>query len=289
MRHLKAYHVFHIAAESASFTEAADKLHITHGAVSKQIKLLEAHLSQALFYKKGRGLALTPEGELLKQYTNVAFDALDTGINKLKNVAANYIEVSCEPTLTMRWLMPRLSNYYSAFGVDIRLSTAGGPVTLGESGLSMAIRRDDFSIPSEYAVHQLVEEWVGPVCSPQYWQNIEQELSNALLLHSDTRKGAWHHWASHSKHPFQLDKNNQSFDHFYFCLQAAVDGLGVAIGSYPLIADDLNSGRLIAPFGFVPSGHNYVLLHQAKLLEPKEKQFVQWLDEHFSTCIPNPM
>ncbi|WNJ94750.1 LysR family transcriptional regulator [Vibrio ruber] len=287
MRHLKAFHVFHIAAESASFTETADKLHITHGAVSKQIKLLEAHLAQPLFYKQGRGLRLTPEGTLLKQYTDVAFNALDTGIHKVKRASVDYLEVSCEPTLTMRWLMPRLADYYQTSGVDIRLSTAGGPVTLGESGLSMAIRRDDFDIPANYGVHPLAEEWVGPVFSPQYWHQVQHDFSTITLLHSETRRGAWEDWSSRSNHELHLNSVSQSFDHFYFCLQAAVDGLGAAIGSYPLVADDLAHGRLVAPFGFILSGYHYVLLRQSQASGTQEQQFQQWLEEQFSTCVPS--
>ncbi len=287
MRHLKAFHVFHIAAESSSYSVTADKLHITHGAVSKQIKLLETYLSQSLFYKKGRAMRLTPEGELLKQYTNVAFDALDTGINKLKSNTGNYLEISCEPTLTMRWLMPRLSDYHKLYGTDIRLSTAGGPVTLGEAGLSMAIRRDDFAIPSDYGVHKLVAEWVGPVFSSDYWDQVQHDYAKITLLHSKTRPQAWNNWSAQSNNDIYLNQSNQSFDHFYFCLQAAADGLGAAMGSYPLVADDLANKRLVAPFGFILSGHHYVLLHSSTTLATKEQQFLQWLERKFSKCVPD--
>ncbi|KJY89981.1 LysR family transcriptional regulator [Pseudoalteromonas piscicida] len=287
MRHLKAFHVFHIAAESSSYSVTADKLHITHGAVSKQIKLLETYLSLPLFYKKGRGMVLTPDGELLKQYTNVAFDALDQGIIKLRSTKNNYLEISCEPTLTMRWLMPRLSDYYNLSGTDIRLSTAGGPITLGEAGLSMAIRRDDFDIPSDYVVQKLVEEWVGPVCSKEYWNKVQHDYSNITLLHSKTRPSAWNNWLMKSNNGIHLNKSNQSFDHFYFCLQAAADGLGAAIGSYPLVADDLTNGRLVAPFGFILSGHNYVLLRQSSELGTKEEHFQHWLKNKLSKCVPD--
>ncbi len=144
MRHLKSFHVFHVAASSASFSEAANKLNITHGAVSKQIKVLETYLAQPLFYKQGRNMLLTKEGEMLKSYTEQAFQALETGVNKLVQEKHQYLEVSCEPTLTMRWLMPRLSAFNDGCDADVRLSTAGGPVTLGSTGLAMAIRRDDF-------------------------------------------------------------------------------------------------------------------------------------------------
>ncbi|WP_375749125.1 LysR family transcriptional regulator [Vibrio sp. HN007] len=287
MRHLKAFHIFHIAAESNSYSEAAEKLHITHGAVSKQVKLLEEHLSQPLFYKKGRGMGLTQEGELLKQYTDVAFDALNTGINKLRKLHGNHLEVSCEPTLTMRWLMPRLSGFYQISGVDVRLSTAGGPVNLHESELSMAIRRDDFEIPAYYGVHRLVEEWVGPVMSPEYWGKIRNNVSDITLLHSKTRPEAWRNWSLGSGSGIDQNEYNQSFDHFYFCIQAAADGLGAAIGSYPLVVDDLKNGRLVAPFGFIRSGHNYVLIRQSEEIDAKELQFQQWLEKHLSRCIPN--
>ena len=186
MRHLKAFHIFHVAATSSSYSEAAKKLNITHGAISKQIKVLEDYLSQSLFYKQGRHVHLTTEGELLKNYTAQAFQALDTGINKLSQLKNHYLEVSCEPTLTMRWLMPRLSDFYIASGTDVRLSTAGGPVTLGSTGLSLAIRRDDFELHPNYQKTPLVDEWVGPVMSPEYWQQVKSNLPRIKQLHSET-------------------------------------------------------------------------------------------------------
>ncbi|QLE84844.1 LysR family transcriptional regulator [Shewanella sp. Scap07] len=286
MRHLKAFHVFHVAASSSSYSETASKLNITHGAVSKQIKVLESYLSQPLFYRKGRNVYLTPEGELLKNYTEQAFQALDTGVSKLAQVKNQYLEISCEPTLTMRWLMPRLSDFYLESGTDVRLSTAGGPVTLGANGLSLAIRRDDFELPDNYTKTKLVDEWVGPVVSPEYWSLVKNNLDDVKLLHSQTRRQAWENWSSNYKDSFYLDNVQQTFAHFYFCLQAAVDGLGAAIGSYPLVADDLKRGNLVAPFGFVLSGHRYVLLSQDKSSDDLEQKFTQWLQHSLSQCVP---
>ncbi|MGX9416004.1 LysR family transcriptional regulator [Vibrio sp. WJH972] len=288
MRHLKAFHVFHITAESSSYSEAAERLHITHGAVSKQIKLLESHLSQLLFYKQGRKMYLTEEGELLKEYTDIAFNALDNGIKKLTSESNKHLEVSCEPTLTMRWLMPRLTSFFQLTGIDVRLSTAGGPVDLDESGLSLAIRRDDFDISPEYTTHNLVNEWVGPVFSPEYWNKVKRNLDDIVLLHSETRPSAWSDWSLHSTQAFNINKS-KSFEHFYFCLQAAVDGLGAAIGSYPLIVDDLKSGRLVAPFGFTQSGHGYVLLSHTERLGSNEMEFLHWLEKTMSLSQPETL
>jgi len=264
MRHLKAFYIFHITAESSSYSKAAERLHITHGAVSKQIKLLESHLSQLLFYKQGRGMCLTQEGELLKRYTDIAFNALDSGVKKLTRDSNKHLEVSCEPTLTMRWLMPRLASFFQLTGIDVRLSTAGGPVDLDETGLSLAIRRDDFDISPEYTTHN---------------------LDDIVLLHSETRPSAWLDWSLRSSQAFNINKS-KSFEHFYFCLQAAVDGLGAAIGSYPLIVDDLKNGRLVAPFGFTQSGHSYLLLSHTEKLGSNELEFLNWLKKTMSLCQP---
>ncbi|UXA00372.1 LysR family transcriptional regulator [Vibrio splendidus] len=291
MRHLKAFHVFHVAAYSTSYSEAAEKLNITHGAVSKQIKVLENHLSQTLFYKQGRNVCLTKEGELLKGYTEQAFQALDTGVQKLNQLNNHALEASCEPTLTMRWLMPRLGDFYAESGIDVRLSTAGGAVNLDATGLDMAIRRDDFKLTESYEQIPLVEEWVGPVCSPGYWQQVKDNLGDMKLLHSTTRPDAWSDWGAITEDTVnsgELSKaaENQTFAHFYFCFQAAVDGLGIALGSYPLVADDIERGNLIAPFGFVPSGHQYILLTQDSYQDESGNSFVTWLKSELSRCVP---
>ncbi|MCE0494719.1 LysR substrate-binding domain-containing protein [Vibrio salinus] len=287
MRHLKAFHVFHITAGSSSYSEAAGRLHITHGAVSKQIKLLESHLSLTLFYKQGRRMCLTQEGELLKHYTDIAFNTLESGVKKLTQEHRRYLEISCEPTLTMRWLMPRLSLFFQHTGIDIRLSTAGGAISLDKTGLSLAIRRDDFDINPEYTVSRLVPEWVGPVLSPQYWNKVKNTPEMMVFLHSETRPLAWKEWATATQQKLTLNQSSQSFGHFYFCLQAATDGLGAAIGSYPLVVDDLKNGRLIAPFGFVRSGHHYVLLSHNEKPEPNELIFLNWLQKTMALCQPD--
>lgn len=288
MKNLKAFHVFDVAADSSSFSKAAEKLFITHGAVSKQIKTLENSLSLNLFYRQGRNVHLTREGELLKGYTTQAFQALNAGVQKLSQVKINCLDVSCEPTLTMRWLMPRISNFYENNpNTDVRLSTAGGPVTLGSSDSSLAIRRDDFELIQDYRKIQLVDEWVGPVVSPEYWQHVKSNLSTIKLIHSDTRPKAWSNWSNISGEKSLLNNSYQTFAHFYFCFQAAVDGLGAAIGSYPLVVDDLKRGNLIAPFGFVLSGNSYILLGQESTSENDlEKQFISWIQNQLLQCIP---
>ncbi|WP_426358795.1 LysR family transcriptional regulator [Pseudocolwellia sp. HL-MZ19] len=288
MRHLKAFHIFNVAAQTSNFSEAALSLCITHGAVSKQIKILEDYLALKLFYKQGRNVRLTPEGNLLKSYTFEAFQMLDKGVNKLSEIHQTSLNVSCEPTLTMRWLMPRMSGFYEQnLNMDIRLSTAGGSINLDSSDLSMAIRRDDFEFPAHYKSIHLVDEWIGPVVSPEYWKQIKGDLKKVKLIHSDTRQNAWLNWAGSTDNLSILKNPSQNFAHFYFCFQAAVDGLGAALGSYPLVVDDLKRGNLIAPFGFVPSGHRYILLGQDSIMDNGLSQkFIMWIQNELMQCIP---
>lgn len=289
MKHLKAFHIFNVAAESSTFSEAADKLFITHGAISKQIKALESVLSINLFYRQGRNVKLTHEGKLLKEYTTQAFQALETGVQKLSQVQQSVLEISCEPTLTMRWLMPRMADFYEKKPeTDIRISTAGGPVTLGNNGLSLAIRRDDFNVVQHYQKTPLVQEWVGPVFSPAYWKEVKNNFNKIKLIHSDTRPNAWKNWFEKSNTQGFTNNQHQTYAHFYFCFQAAVDGLGGTIGSYPLVVDDIERGNLIAPFGFVLSGNNYILLSQKNYTDnPLETAFIDWLQKQLVTCIPS--
>lgn len=293
MRHLKAFHVFHVAAHSASFTQAADVLNITHGAVSKQIKTLETYLGVSLFAKQGRHVVLTEEGIALRTYTRQAFASLEQGVEQLRTARSPHLEVSCEPTLTMRWLMPRMSQFHQQTHGDVRLSTAGGAVNLGAQGYHLAIRRDDFELTQPYQKQTLVAEWVGPVMSPDYWQRVRTLQLPMTLLHSQTRPFAWQAWQEGQQkrrdhqQAFEFpDAAAQTFEHFYFCLQAAQDGLGAAIGSYPLVMDEIERGRLVAPFGFQLSGHDYVLLRQQREETELERQFIAWLKQTMALSVP---
>ncbi|SBS38740.1 Glycine cleavage system transcriptional activator [Marinomonas spartinae] len=282
MRHLKAFHIFHVAASSSSYTEAANELCITHGAVSKQIKVLEAYLGQALFYKQGRHVCLTEQGRVLKGFTQQAFQALEQGAATLMPKIDNVLTVSCEPTLTMRWLMPRLAQFHELHpDIEVRLSTAGGPVDFVAQGIDLAIRREDFVMSAPNLKSPLLEECVGPVFSPAYWLSVQETMSQVVYLHSKTRPDAWQDWLAFNGSDKAMFANfssspHHTYEHFYFCLQAAADGLGAAIGSYPLVMDDLRRGHLVAPFGFVPSGHCYLALAPQQLTQ-QAQAFYDWL------------
>ncbi|BES73377.1 LysR substrate-binding domain-containing protein [Marinobacter nanhaiticus D15-8W] len=254
---------FEAAARLNNFTRAAEELHLTHGAISRAIAQLEEHLGTTLFVRHARRVSLTPAGYRLMEATRNAFAELDRAVEETSGNGSldQVLHISCEPSLSMRWLMPRLGRLRQSHPeLQIELSTAGGPIDLDATGCDLAIRRLDFATPKDAAIEMLCPELAGPVCHPECWNGVlGQDLSRARWLHTRTRPSAWSDWCTAANKPY-CPAGEQSFDHFYFTLQAALDQLGTAIGPLPLVYDDLQAGRLIAPLGMSQTGVDYVLL-----------------------------
>ena len=188
--------------------------------------------------------------------------------------------LSCEPTLLMRWLIPRWPQFQAlAPDIDVHLVAGGGPFRF-DDGIDLAIRRNDFALPPASHAEKLFAERVGPVCHPARvgaWFDGPALHPQAPRLHSQTRPDAWITWSRASGQPGP-GTHGQTFDHFYFSLQAAVAGLGVAIGPWPLVRDDIESGVLAAPLGFVEDGSHYCLLspHPIEADQPQGR-LLAWL------------
>lgn len=278
---LPALECFRAAAELESFSRAAARMNLTHGAVSRAVRLLERDLGTLLFIRRNRAVFLTENGRKLAQAVAQGLGHIETTVRSIKVQQANApVTVSCEPTLMMRWLIPRLPDLRRLHPeADIRLVAGGGPVAF-DSGIDMAIRRDDFDMPDSCEAEPLFSEWIGPVCRPdlrdRFFQG-DRLRSDAPLLHSRTRISAWQTWADLAGEPIDT-KSGSEFEHFYFSLQAAIAGLGVAIGPWHLVRDDLSSGLLQAPAGFRPDGSRYFLIKPDKRPWPDtEKLFHSWL------------
>ena len=273
---------FRAAARHQSFTNAAHELHVTHGAVSKAVKQLEEHFGFPLFHRRSRGLRLTERGARLARHVEAMFADLEKTCEALRDTGRRRrLSVSCEPTLAMRWLMPRLEGFHEAVpGTDIHLSTGGGPIDLGTEGAHLAIRRSDFAWPARYWHRPLGREAIGPVCSPGY---LDAHAHGAhTLLHTRSRPGAWADWRALAGVDVQADAEH-FYNHFYFCLQAAGAGLGLAMGPEPLVRDAVAQGLLVAPFGFADSTVEYVVLAQEPPREGGRAQaFIHWLADELA-------
>jgi DNA-binding transcriptional LysR family regulator len=270
---------FRAAARHESFTRAAQELHVTHGAVSRAVKQLEEFFGFPLFDRRNRGIRLTDRGRLLAERTELMFAGLERTCEDLRAMSRTpKLSVSCEPTLAMRWLMPRLDDFHRAVpGVEVLLSTAGGPIDLSEQGVDLAVRRSDFTWPGRYHHQSLGREPIGPVCSPAYWA--AHEHTPKRLLHTRTRPSAWTDWKTLSGRAPESD-GEQFFDHFYFSIQAAAAGLGLAIGPQPMVQDALDQNLLTAPYGFATSPIDYVAITRRPPSPDSPAQtFISWLEK----------
>ena len=263
---LLALRCFESAGRLENFARAADELHLTPGAISRAVRLLEEDLGVDLFERRNRRVFLTDAGKRLVKAVSEGLGLMNQAVREIRTDArrTRQLVLSCEPTLLMRWLIPRWNDFQTQHrGLDIHL-VAGGGIFSFDHGIDLAIRRDDFPRPSDYHAETLFPEKIGPVCRPEkvdQWFGKSRKClrSSAPLLQTNSRPTAWQEWATAKELPAPA-MEMQSFEHFYFSIQAAVAGLGVTIGPWHLVHDDIQSGVLAAPLGFIEDGSRYCLL-----------------------------
>ncbi|MFJ7070099.1 LysR substrate-binding domain-containing protein [Streptomyces sp. NPDC101115] len=296
---------FEATVRHASMTRAARELHVTHGAVSRQVQNLEKALGTPLFERGPRSLRPTPQARRLAAAVREALDTIEEAAREVSGrERGGPLALSCEPTLLMRWLIPRLPDLAARHPeLTVHLSAGGGPPAFARDTVDAAVRRDDFPVPEGVNRVPLFEEWIGPVCHPQL---AEQLLHGGPVtrLHTATRPSAWDDWRrltgraptgtarpSETSEPSQTPESpespEQTFEHFYLALQAAVAGVGVAVGPYAMVHDDLVRGQLAAPYGFVADGTGYGLLSpRPPERDPRVAALLGWLRAQTASLTP---
>ncbi len=284
---LNTLRTFEAAARSGSFTAAAHQLCVTHSAVSRQIRALEAALGVPLFERTGRRVRLTTDGTHYLRAVQDAFDLLGAATQRLTaRAAGGRLVVNCVPTVSMHWLLPRLTRFQQRHpAVELRLATGGPDFDPLAVEFDVAIRRDEGSWPDCIAEPFLVER-AAPVCSPALLARQPlarpEDLARHTLLHAETRPDAWVRWLRAAGQPEALAVSRaQYYDFFYLALQAAIDGLGVVLGPLPMLEDELASGRLVAPLpGPVIEARRYCwVVRRRRAPEPLVQAFCAWLRE----------
>lgn len=274
---------FEATARLGSVRLAADSLALTHGAVSRRITKLANDIGVSLFEKSGRGLRLTPAGETLNLTLGRFFGELAATVQSLRVASAEKtaLVLSCEPSVAMRWLIPRLEGFQIAHpDIALHLSVGGGPVDFRRNQVNLAVRRLDFAVPETWNVLNLFPEKVGPVMRPDRVHGFEH--GDYLALGSKTRPDAWAQWLK--AHPSaRRPKEIRYYDHHSLIVEAASAGLGVALSPLVLAIDDVERGSLAAPAGFDPDGSHYGLIWMGPSeLQGAEFELAKWLQAQFS-------
>jgi len=282
---LNALRAFEATARLNSVSRAAEQLHVTHGAISRQLKVLEEHLGVSLFVKEGRGLKLTDAGQRLRDASGDAFERLRSACAEISQGAGDApFVLGCSGSLLARWFIPRLGRLNADLpDLRLHLSAAEGDLDPRRPGLDAWLVFAEPPWPADMQVHELAIERIGPVLSPRYarFDSLEgvaaQGLVGQPLLHTTSRPQAWPNWARHNGiDPGQLSYG-QGFEHLYYLLEAAVAGLGIAIAPEPLVVDDVRAGRLAAPWGFSETAARLALWVPRRATDGRARQLAHWL------------
>jgi len=288
---LNAIRAFEAAARHLSITVAADELNVTPGAVSRQIRSLEETMGIQLLHRGHRQITLTRAGEDYYRAVTKAIDALREATRRLtKQAKRKQLKIRAYTTFAMRWLIPRLSSFHAANpGIEVLLTASLDPVDFRKEDIDGAIRLGDGKW-SGTNVYRLVPNVLVPVCSPKLLAGNARvrkpaDLQHQTLLHSIARPDDWRQWLEAVGVEALVDsRGGMTYQSSAMAYAAAVEGKGFAIAQRFLVADDLESGKLAAPFRqTVDMGdYTYYLLTPADRKEsPSMATFRQWLLEQF--------
>ncbi len=268
---------FDAVVRCGSVRAAAQDLALTHGAVSRRITKLASELQVALFLRDGRGLRLTPAGEKLAQSCGQIFSELEKTLAEIQTPpATSPIVLSCERSLAMRWLIPRLSRFQDANpDLAVHLSVGGGALDFDHDGISLAIRRLDFPTRDNWEIEPILAESTGPVMQPA--MRADFSSGDYIGLGSKTRPDAWAQWlAANPETP--SPKEIRFLDHHFLMIEAAAGGLGVALCPRIIALDDLARKRIVAPCGFQEDGSHYGLIApQRPTSSPEIARLKTWI------------
>ncbi|MFS2156435.1 LysR substrate-binding domain-containing protein [Pseudomonas sp. Pseusp122] len=265
---LYALRAFEAAARHSSFTRAAQELSITQSAVSRHIRTLEDHFACRLFQRSGRNIQLTEAARTLLPGVREGFLALERACSILLT-EEGILRMKAPSTLTMRWLLARLSRFrHLQVGNEVQLTSAWmdiDSVDFTQEPFDCAVLLSHGHFPADWEATLLFPEWLIPVGAPTLLQDQPwdvERLASAELLHPTPDRRDWRNWLERMGLSEQISlKGGQVFDTLELGMIAAARGYGVSMGDLLMVAEDVAQGRLSLPWRTaVFSGENYYLV-----------------------------
>lgn len=286
---LNPLRVFEVVARTGNLTAAARELHVSQSAVSRQVAVLETYLGIELFRRERHGVVLTRIGKDYAEQVVPAFDAIASATEKLtRGTAQGSLRVRTYTTFAAKWLIPRLPDFKQKHPeVDVRITNAVPDVDFDRDAVDVAIQFGDGRWP-RVTTDLLFHDEIEPVCSPAYLKREagrkgpEAVLRKRLLV-SQYRRSDWDDWlAAQHLQEQAAQAERMSFSSSILTWQAALDGLGVAIGQTALLSSELRSGQLVRPFGkpLKRSKGHYLVRPQVQRESRKVVAFRDWVLEN---------
>lgn len=281
---LSALRAFEAAARHLSFTRAAAELGVTQAAISHQVKLLEEHLGQPLFRRMTRRLLLTDAGQTLWPGVRDGFDRLAGAVQKTQSICGGgVLTLSLTVSFAARWLVPRLSGFLKAHPeIDVKLTTTDRLVDFAREDVDAAIRHGDGDWP-ELETWRLLSPAYTALLSPKLLDGATldrpADLQHLPLLAEIDEAVQWRAWFAAAGCSFRPQRRIAEFDNTQMAVQAAMEGLGVALGPAEYFAEELASGRLIQPFDIYTQSEDafFLVCPAARSAEPKIVAFRDWV------------
>jgi len=283
-----ALRAFEVAARHGNFTKAALELSVSPSAISHQVKQLEERLGVCLFYRENGTLELTEPSRVYFAEISQALDLLEIASARIElNLSSKSLTINLFPSLAASWLLRGLNTFHSANpAVEVRLITSLKPIDFTGSDIDLAIRYLT-EPPTGMPYLFLFEEIVFPVCSPSLAAAIgarpmDDALAQETLIYCDTQPEEWPMWWAAQGQPAITPSRQIRVDNRLLALEAALDGLGIAMARTPYADRDLRAGRLVAPFAQqISTGWNYYLVWpERKAKIDSLVRFVAWVREY---------
>lgn len=288
---LNALRAFEAAARRLSFTQAADELNVTPGAISQQIRQLEDYAGTPLFKRTGRSVLLTDAAQASLPLVREAFERISEAGRIMQSPARKgRVMVSCAPSFAAKWLAPRLDSFHRQHdGIEAWISADTGLTDFTTADADFAIRYGRGSYDGLKS-EKLLDETVLPVCSPAMVEGPDairrpEDLKNHTLLHDESTEvdpscPDWASWLRARKVEGVDASRGPRFNQAILVIEAAAAGRGVALAKQAIAASDLASGRLVAPFadGSTSIDFGYWLVWpKGRHLSPDVREFIKWI------------
>lgn len=275
---------FEAVARRRSFALAAAELHLTASAISHQISRLESQLDIRLFERSAHGVRLSPAGEHYLLHVGAALSAIAAATDDLRQGIRNSLYVHSAPSLASLWLMPRLHRFAQAYpDISLNLSAAHTPSDFALGQADIDIR---YGVPQwgDLVVEPLFEESIVPMASPAFikahkLKKVEQ-LLEVPLIQSNVNVVQWADWFSRFTRMRAPDRFPVRFDRAQMSLDAATQGLGVALESTVNAGGHLTDGKLKAVFGMeqaIRVKAHFAVYPERHAKRPAVEAFLSWL------------
>ncbi len=283
---LTSLRVFEAAARHESFLRAAEELAITPGAVSRQIKALEADLAVRLFERFNRAVRLTETGERLAVGVRQGIARIEEAVEEVRNPRQAVLAVTAMHSFAARWLVPRLHLFNERHPeIQVLVAASDTTVDLVRDRYDVAIRFGRGPYPG-FAAKKLISLFMFPVCSPRLLEETPLDRPSDLAkvqLFADVNLAQaepdWGAWLALAGAPEVNWRRGQLFSNIYLAIEAALAGRGVALAEGALVRDELAAGRLVKPFDIeLPSTYSqWILTLPEKADRPDVRRFRNWL------------